>query len=999
MANEYRLHLLGGFRLERISVPERDAARVQLYSRKVESLLAYLALYPQEHAREKIAALLWGDSSDEQARGSLRRALNNLRQQLGSESILADRETVQLNADFRLWTDAAAFSQMANPVSQELNADSIGDRRFAISDYAELLPDFYDDWLETPREELRALFLDTSLKLIEHARANSEYKTAVELAQKILTVDKANEAAHQHLMFCYSALGDRAGALDQYEFCKRALKEELGIEPSQETRALYKLILSQTETNSVAARLTNLPRPTTSFIGREKEIGEIRELIPHHKRGESSSLITLTGPGGSGKTRLAIQVGHEVVKEFPDGVWWVDLSALQDEGFMPNHMAKALGIPEQPNVPVLETLRESLRTKQLLLVLDNCEHLTKGAARLVAALVSTCPLSILATSRVRLNVPGELTYPVSTLATPTQADAKLPPSELLAFEAVKLFAARARLHQTIFRLNEQNALHVVRICQQLDGIPLALELAAAQISTLSLDEIAARLGQRRELVDATRAHSRRQTLHALISWSYELLTPIEQVLFRRLAVFAGGWTLEQAIVVAGGYASADAQLTSVDANNELPLPVTASFAVNALLDNLVSKSLVLVEKERYHFLETIREYAREKLEAVGESDVLEAQHYGYFTRLAETAEPHLRGKGQIEWGERLETEHPNLSAALHWALAQPNGDAALRLVGPLRLYFVQNGRISDGKDWYDKTLAMRDASANVHYLAKAYSGAGAIAREQGDLTKAFSLHSQALRCFEQVQDQDGVALSLHSLAQQRTWQGNYDEAESLIQRALATARENNVNWLLPRALSLSGVILVMKGDYKSAVRQYEEALTLARVNGDTNTMSVILHNLGGIESAEGNYTRAMTLLSESLHLAQAQQALPLLVANLAEQGLVYLRQGEYPAAIEVTQRGAKMAVDASMQELVARSVQWQAAAHGYLGQFEHAVKLWGAIVELREKIGAPLDPMDSAEYEKAVSYVSEQIGAERFAELLAKGRGMSADQVRELILS
>ena len=360
-ASSFRLFLLGGFRLERTSIPERDGARVQLYSRKVESLLAYLALFPQEHAREKLAALLWGESSDEQARGSLRLALNNLRNQLGNDIVLANRETVQLNPAFPLWTDVREIydlkfvRQTASPFDfPNQTPQQIPNQKSTNINYQELLPDFYDEWLDAPREELRALFLDVALKWIDHARANSEYKTALEFAQKILTVDRANEAAHQHLMFCYGALGDRAAALDQYEFCKRALKEELGIEPSKETRVLYQSIRRQTETKSTAARLTNLPRPTTSFVGRERELEELRSLIvsnairetflsAHHTRSESS-LITLLGPGGSGKTRLALEVGHALVDEFEHGVWWVELAPLSDGALVPQQIAKALGV-------------------------------------------------------------------------------------------------------------------------------------------------------------------------------------------------------------------------------------------------------------------------------------------------------------------------------------------------------------------------------------------------------------------------------------------------------------------------------------------------------------------------------------------------------------------------------------------------------------------------------------------------------------------------------
>ncbi len=707
--------------------------------------------------------------------------------------------------------------------------------------------------------------------------------------------------------------------------------------------------------------------------------------------------VTLIGAGGSGKTRLAIEIGSQLVAEFPNGVWWVDLSALQEEAFVPNQVAKALGVQEQPNVPLIETLQENLSAKQLLLVLDNCEHLTTGAARLAEALLSTCPLSILATSRARLNVPGELTYQVSTLATPQRGDAKLTPTELLAFEAVKLFAERVRSHQPTFRLNEQNAPHVVRICQQLDCIPLALELATAQIQTLSLDEIAARLSQRRELVDATRAHSRQKTLHALIDWSYDLLTPVEQVLFRRLGVFAGGWTLEQAIVVAGGYESADAQWNTTDANKELSLPVTASFVVSALLHNLVSKSLVLVENERYRFLETIREYAREKLEGVGEMDATQARHYAYFVTLAETAEPYLHRKEQIEWGDRLEAEHPNLRVALDWALTQPEANLALRLTGALHFFWLRRSHASEARDWYDSALAKSDISCSPLTLAKAFSGAGSMAWWEGAFIKASSLHAQALAHFEQVNDKIGIAFSLYNLSARTLIQGDYESVEFTAAKALSAAHEANTNWLTALVLNHWGIVSESTGNVNAASQYYEEAIAFAQLDGDSSMIGVALHNLGSLETQRGNYQRAIVLLEESLRLAQELQDTSVVVGNLAELALLYIHQGEYVAAIEASQRGAHLALEHSLREMFAQAVEWLAAALGNQDQFDRAIRLWGAARALREKIGAPLHPSYHTDYEKAVSYVREHIGEERFAELSAEGREMNTDQVRELI--
>jgi len=277
MANSYRLYLLGGFRLE------REGARVQLYSRKVESLLAYLVLFPQEHAREKLAALLWGDSTDEQARHSLRMGLSSIRKHLSNDALLADRETVQWNPKFALWVDARDLmtdAGIAGDSRRRTTNEGVSGLLSAVALYrGDLLPDFYDDWLTPLRDEYRDLYIHALLQLVQQHRAQGEYAQAIEWAQKVLNSDAANEAAHQHLIVCYSALGNRTAALDQYDACQTALRDELGVPPAPETRALYEKILAQTDTQSPAARLTNLPRPTTSFVGREREIEEIRGLL------------------------------------------------------------------------------------------------------------------------------------------------------------------------------------------------------------------------------------------------------------------------------------------------------------------------------------------------------------------------------------------------------------------------------------------------------------------------------------------------------------------------------------------------------------------------------------------------------------------------------------------------------------------------------------------------------------------------------------------------
>jgi len=401
-----RLSLLGTSRIE------RGAQMIHLPTRKIESLLAYLVLHPEPHPREKLAALLWGDVTDAQARGSLRKALTLLRKYLGSEILLADREAVQLNPGLSLWCDAREFHAQATGFLTSASADpSAVDIELYRGD---LLADFYDDWIMPERERYRALYLETLLQLTQAKRSRSEYARAIELAQKILISDAANERAHQHLMFCYLATGKRSEALKQYKECERALEIELDVEPAPETTALFEWIQqTPSERKSPVALITNLPIPLSSFVGRKQEMTEIKRWLSRTR------LLTLTGAGGCGKTRLAIQVATDLVDSFKDGVWWVDLAPLSDAALVPQMAAKALGLRGEPNEPLMETLRRHLRPKQLLFVLDNCEHLVDACAQLAEGLLKACPaLKIMITSREALGLIGETVWRVPSLPLP-----------------------------------------------------------------------------------------------------------------------------------------------------------------------------------------------------------------------------------------------------------------------------------------------------------------------------------------------------------------------------------------------------------------------------------------------------------------------------------------------------------------------------------------------------------------------------------------------------
>ncbi|MBI4790841.1 MAG: hypothetical protein HY782_27745, partial [Chloroflexi bacterium] len=683
-----RVYLLGALRIE------RDTQTIRLPTRKVESLLAFLVLHPEPHPREKLAALLWNDSSDELARRSLRTGLTTLRKALGEDLLLADRDTVQLNSSFPLWVDALEIFDFRMPnrdssaIPIENPYGTLDSLKSKIENYhGDLLSDFYDDWILPKRERLRSLYLDTLLRLAQNARSRSEYAQAIEWAQKVLASDPANEKAYQHLIFCSAALGDRIGALNQYDECAKRLCDELGVEPSKETVALRDRIAQEsTGSKSREALLTNLPHPLTSFIGREREIAEVKGLLDPsglaNPKGLGTRLLTLTGSGGCGKTRLAIEVASQLVESFPQGVWWVDLAPLSDAALVPQAAAQALGVREAPNQSLEETLVNYLRGKRLLLVLDNCEHLIEACARLAAKLLSACAeLTILTTSREAAGISGEIAWRVPSFAVPDIEH--LPPLEqLINYDAIQLFVQRAAAVMPNWKLNG-DAPFVARVCARLDGMPLAIELAVARLKVLSVEQIAARLDDRFNLLTtgSRAALPRQQTLRATVEWSYDLLSDTERTLLRRLSVFAGGWTIEAAESVC-----VDERVKAID--------------VLDLLARLLDKSLVLVEMHggaaRYRMLEMIRQYARGKLIAADELQMLQARHLDFFVKLAQDAEPKLKGPDAKEWMDRLEGEYDNIRAVFEYAMANDVA-AATRLASALVMFWVRRTYLIEGR--------------------------------------------------------------------------------------------------------------------------------------------------------------------------------------------------------------------------------------------------------------------------------------------------------------
>ena len=935
---QIRFYLFGRFQIERKSKP------IQLPTRKTEVLLAYLIMNPGKHAREKIAALFWGDSSDTEARNSLRNSLAVINKNLGPNLLLTDRQIVEINPEYPLWVDALEFESQTTKYLADLNQEI---NQVNLDLYqADLLSDFYDDWIFPVREHYRSLLFELLLQMTQEMRSRSEYKRAVEFAHKVLAFDSANERAHQHLMFCYMAQGDRSAALRQYENCQGALMDELGVDPATATTALYEWIKQvSTDVKPFSAQITNLPIPLTSFIGRKRETAAVKQLL------SSTRLLTITGPGGSGKTRQGIHVATDLLDAFEDGVWWVELAALTDNSLVPQAIAKALGVQEVANQPLLETIANYLQSKKLLLILDNCEHLIEACAQVTEYLLESClHLKVIATSRESLNIVGESIWYVPTLSLPDPGQLSLI-DLLLGYEGIRLFVERASGVRSAFVLTEQNASFVAQICHRLDGIPLAIELAAARIKVLTPEQIVERLQDRFQLLTggSRTALTRHQTLQAVIDWSYDLLTEREQALFRRLGVFSGGWKLEAAEVVCSGENLAAREILDV-------------------LSNLVDKSLVIIEGEqdgesRYKMLETIRQYARKMLLKAGEESEYKERHLDYYVKLVESAKPYLGfflpDMEIIKWVKVFDPEQSNLRRALKWSLTDSNlVEAGLSMAGMLHWFWFVRSQFTEGRDWLKQFSDRSDAIAKS-VRAQAFLSAGFLACWQGDFASANASLEQSLKLFEELDEKSGVAFSLHGLGFAANGLGDHAQAGSMFGKCLAVAREIDDKWLISFALHFMAIGSSFQGNYELAREQFEECIMLIKEgSGNMQGIAYSSFHLGRMDRLQGDYASAHKNLAEGIGLFWQMSD---------RRGLGYALSG--------------FACLALAQE-----------------EIERAAYLFGAVDSIREEVGSLLEEILQAEYEQAKATTQEILGNEKFDAAWSDGNEMALEQAVRFVL-
>lgn len=714
----------------------------------------------------------------------------------------------------------------------------------------------------------------------------------------------------------------------------------------------------------------NLPIQLTSFIGREREIKEVKELL------QQTRLLTLTGSGGCGKTRLALQVAADLLEDYPDGIWFIDLSVLTDPALVPSTVAATLGIHEESGQPTLTTLAEAMRSRTLLLVLDNCEHVVGACAQLAETLLRTCTaLRILVTSREALGIAGEVAWRVPSLSLPQPHELARIDSlaRITQYEAIRLFIERAEAASSEFRVTSHNIGAIVQICRRLDGIPLAIELAAARVKALSVEQIAARLDDRfRLLTGGSRtALPRQQTLRAMMDWSYELLNDRERMLFRRLSAFAGGFTLEA--------------VEAVCVDDQIP-----SYEIIDLLTNLVSKSLVVFrdEEARYRLLETVRQYARDKLLETGEAARVRDRHRDWFLAFAERAGSALQGPDQALWLKRLETEHDNLRAALEWS--SNDAETGLRLAGALWFFWYLRGYVSEGREWLRQSLE-RTGHAPSPLRAKALYGASMLARAQDDYAQATALLEESLMLYRVLKDKHGVASVLGNLGVIAFARGDYARATKLHEESLEHFRELGDTVGIASALSELGNVAMYQNDIARAEELLEESLSLARAAQDDQGVALALRRLGAVLFQKGEYARAKALLQESLELYRGLGVVPGLASVLNALGMVALSEGDAQRASTLLCESLIKYRDVGDKWHVALCLDRLARVAAAQGDWRRAAQLLGAEEALRETIGAPLPPSEHEGREETLRCAHERLGEELFAAAWADGYAMKLD--------
>jgi len=1001
------IFLLGGFR---VRMQAREIPR-RAWRLRTRQLLQRLALAPGHAlAPDVLLEELWRASDATSARHALHEAVSTARRVLtltkaSPPALVWENNLIALHPEYAWRIDVEAFESAALVARR---AADIERYQNALALYTgELLPeDRYAEWTLTRREALRELHLALSVELAELYEQHGADADARVVLESIVAADPLREEAHRALMRIYARKGNGALALRQYQLLRARLEQELGVEPDAATRQLADALRTGQDTPVVAS---NLPLPLTSFIGRNADTTAIQGLL------RQARLVTLTGPGGAGKTRLALHCAHAAARI--GRVYWIELAALTDPALLPNVVASGLNIQEQGADSIQNRILRALREAPTLLVLDNCEHLLDAAAEFAKYFLRQCPqLEILATSREPLRVAGERLWQVTPLEYPPALDAQQL-AALSKFDAVRLFVERAQAVVSSFALAAENAHAIENLCRRLDGLPLALELAAARVNILSVQQIAAGLDDAlRLLVVGERTQlPRHQTMRAAIDWSYALLSDAEAKLWRRLAVFAGDFSLE----------AAQAVCATDDAARVLDI-------LSALVSKSMAQAKPWQQEMRYSLLEVMRQYALEKLDAAGEIALLRAKHGAYYLAFAERANRELMGAGQVEWVLRLSADMDNLRAALEWARKDlATKDALARFGAALWRFWYARGWLSEGQRWLES--ALENTRADAATRAQGLVGLGAMTWAQGDFTRASYFCDAARELAQRVNDLSGVAWAELILGMIAQWRGAFAEAEQwelsglrhfeingdafgkamsfyvlgvtahtrgdlprareFFAASLDAHRALNNPWGIAMPLYALGVIAQGDGDAAMAEKFFQESYALFGAIDSHLGLGLNANNLGLLGIEAGELERAADWLNESLRHFEKMGDYSGIVRAQRGQARLALRQGDVARAYELAHRSLRVCAPLGDQVGLAEALESCAEVAAAQGAFARAVLYASAAARLRTQLGAPLFPADAVRHEKMLRHAREQLGEAEFERAWSEGQMLGLDEM------
>jgi predicted ATPase/DNA-binding SARP family transcriptional activator len=984
----------------------RDGATVALGGARPRAVLAALLLAGGRRvSMDALVDAVWGDAPPDTAVKTVQKYVSFLRARLDSPDLIASR------ADgYELVTDAVDARTLADLVARA-SAQPSPERAIAVltealdlwrgEPYADL-PDLAAAQAE--RRRLAELQLVAIEALAEARLALGQHDRLVGWLEEQVSVHPLRERLWGALMLALYRGGRQAEALAAYQRLRTILIDELGVEPTPALRDLHGRILRQEDDDAPAGRTRGrpaavLPLRLTGFVGREADLATLAGLIAVNR------LVTLTGPAGSGKTRLAVEL---LAGSGPAGSWFVELAPITDPERIASAIAGTLRLAEQAGRDLAEIVADNLADKPALLVLDNCEHLLDGAAATVARLLAAAPQTrVLTTSRQPLGVPGEVVFEVPPLPVPVSDD----PTEVADAAAVRLLAQRATAVDAGFAVTAANAAAVARIARRLDGMPLALELAAARLRVFDAGRLADLLDDRfRVLVSTLRtAPARHQTLRAAIAWSYDALDAEERTLFRALSVFEGGFTLEAADEVGGG-------------------------AAVTLLPTLVERSLVVVDRgpggTRYRLLETLREYGRAQLDP-DESGALHRRHLDHYLALAEPAAAGLHGPSHRRWLEHLDPERDNIRAALRWSLTHGQRAAGLRLAVALANFWDEQGQYSEGTAWLrDALAASTDVPAGLR--AAALAGAARLATGLGDHADAGRLAGQSLALAREAGDEPAVVHATALLGNIALYQGDYDEARPLLEESAAAFDRLGMRWALGEVLGRLGHMYRLRGDYDTARSYLERSRRIRDEVGDVGGQAWVLWQLGVLARYRAEYDRADLLYRQSLtmfedmvddagaaHVRYSMGDLAringdeALATSLYTESLNRLREhGDQRCVASILFNLGTLALDRADPEaraLFARSLALRRQLHDQAGIAEcleafaaveegagepvAAIRLLGAADALRDRTGAARPASDEDNRAVRVRALRESVGADAFASAWEAGRVEDCDTV------